>query len=106
MFVNISYHSVKFGGHRHSGSGDIMVFNYHVTLQDHMIKELFEFMIWRPSKYDHRHRGSGGIMVLVCQGISQDDLIKRPCDFLGKRPSKQVTILQNLVATATLVMEL
>ena len=45
-------------------------------------------------------------MVLVCHGISQDDLIQRSCDFLGKRPSKQVTILQNLVAIATLVMEL
>ena len=28
---------MKSGGHRHSGSGDITVLVYHVTLQDHMI---------------------------------------------------------------------
>ena len=40
-----------FGGHRHSGSGDIMVFVCHVTLEDHMIKVLNDFMVGSPSRY-------------------------------------------------------
>ena len=36
--MKVSYCPAKFGGHRHSGSGDIMAFVCHVTLQDHMIK--------------------------------------------------------------------
>ena len=34
----LSYHPVKFGGHVHSGSGGIMVFACHVTLQDQSVK--------------------------------------------------------------------
>ena len=45
-------------------------------------------------------------MVLVCHVISQDQTIKRLCDFIGRSSSKQVTILQSLVAKATLVVEL
>ena len=36
--IKVSYLSAKFGGHRHSGSGDIIVFVCHLTLQDHVIK--------------------------------------------------------------------
>ena len=35
----------KFGGHRHCVSGDIIVHICHMTLQDHMIKALFDFMV-------------------------------------------------------------
>ena len=36
--IKVSYHPAKFGGHRHYGSGDIMIFVGHVILQDHVIK--------------------------------------------------------------------
>ena len=46
-----SYHSTEFGCHRHSCNRDMMVFVYHVTLQDHMIKALYDFMIRSLSRY-------------------------------------------------------
>ena len=36
----VSCHSAKCDGYRHSGSGDIMVFECHMILQDHVIKVL------------------------------------------------------------------
>ena len=39
-----SHQVAKFGGHKHSSSGDIMILVYHVILQDHMIKGLSDFM--------------------------------------------------------------
>ena len=45
-------------------------------------------------------------MVLVCHVILQDHIIKGSCDFMGCSSSYQVTILQRLVAIATLVVEL
>ena len=47
----VSYHPAKFGGHRHSGSRDIIVFVCHVTLQDDVIKALNDFMVRSPSRY-------------------------------------------------------
>ena len=35
----VGYHSVKFGGHRHSDSGDMVVSVCHVISQDHVTKE-------------------------------------------------------------------
>ena len=31
----VCHYSIKFGGHRHSGGRNIMIFVCHVTLQDH-----------------------------------------------------------------------
>ena len=45
MPIKVSYHSVKFGCHRLSGSGDIMVLLCHVTFQDHVIKALNDLMV-------------------------------------------------------------
>ena len=47
----VSYHLAKFGGRRHSASGDILVFVYHVTLQDHVIKALNDLMVRSLSMY-------------------------------------------------------
>ena len=47
----VNYHPAKFGGHRHSGSRDIIVFVCHVTLQDDVIKALNDFMVRSPSRY-------------------------------------------------------
>ena len=41
----MGYHSGKFGGHRHSGNGDIMIFVDQVALQDHVTRALREFMV-------------------------------------------------------------
>ena len=34
----INHHATKIGGHRHCGSGDIMILVCHMILQDHVIK--------------------------------------------------------------------
>ena len=107
----VSNHPAKSGGHKHSGSRDIVVFFCHVTLK---IKALYDFMVRSSSKVSrhpakfggHRHCGTGDIMILVCQVVLQDQVIKGSCDFLGKNPSRQVTILQRLVAITSLVVEL
>ena len=47
----VSFHSAKCDSYRHSGSGDIMVFECHMILQDHVIKALTDAMVWIPSWY-------------------------------------------------------
>ena len=98
----MSYHLAKFGGHRHCCSRDITGLMLHVTLQNHVIKGLYEFMEGSfslyistlpnlvatgtvlvdmilghtPAKFcGHRHHGSGDIF-LVCHVISQDLVTK------------------------------
>ena len=50
LVCHVIWQDTKFGGHRHSGSGDVIVFVYHVILQDHLIKALCDFMVWSPSR--------------------------------------------------------
>ena len=40
--IKVSCNPVYFGGHRHGGSGDIMILVRHVILQDHVIKGLWD----------------------------------------------------------------
>ena len=40
----MSYHSVPFGGHKHSGSRYVMVLVCHVILEDQVIKGSCNFM--------------------------------------------------------------
>ena len=92
----VSHDSVKFGGQRHCGSGDIMFLNYHVILQDHVIEELSNLIDRSPLKVNQnpvklsglRHFRKGDIMFLVCHIISQDHEIKRSCGFMGRSSSK------------------
>ena len=49
--VKESYHSSKFGCHRHSSNRDMIAFVCHVILQDHIIKALYGFMIKNLSRY-------------------------------------------------------
>ena len=51
--MEVSYHPVRFGGHRHCGRGDIMEVSYH------------------PVRFGG-HRHCGDIMTLVCHVILQD----------------------------------
>ena len=51
-----------FGGRRHSGSRDMMIFVCHVTLQGHVIKAFCEFWLgvfqdMSPAKQDWRYNG-------------------------------------------------
>ena len=46
----VSHQPDKFGGHRHCGSGDIMILVCHVILQGHMIKESCDSTLRRPSR--------------------------------------------------------
>ena len=45
----VCHHSIKFGGHRHSGSRDIIICICYVTLQDYVIRVLCDFMVRNPS---------------------------------------------------------
>ena len=82
--MKVSYHPAKFSGYRHSGSRNIMIFVCHVTLQDHVIKVLCNFMVrspsnisYHPTKFrNHRDCNSADIMVLACHMMSQDHVIK------------------------------
>ena len=92
---HVTYHLVKFGGHKGSCSGNTMVV-CHVILQDHVIKALYAFYSYEPKKVSyhsprldgHRHCGNGDIMVLAYYVISEDEAIKGSCDFMGKSPSR------------------
>ena len=49
--VSQSHGTNKFGGHKHSSSRDnIIIFVCHVTLQDCMIRVLFDFMVRSPAR--------------------------------------------------------
>ena len=43
----VSHHPLKFGHHRHCGSGDIMVLVCHVTLQDRVTEGSYDFISWK-----------------------------------------------------------
>ena len=44
------YLPMKFGGHRHSGSREIMIFVCHVTLEEHVIRALYDLLVRSPSR--------------------------------------------------------
>ena len=94
-------------GHRHGGSGDIMVLVCHMILDDYVIKRVMWLNGWEllivshdPAKFDGQwYCGSGDIMVLVF-------LMKESGNFVGISPSRQVTILPSFVAIGTLAVEI
>ena len=49
--TRVSYHPAKFGDYRQSGSGDIMILACHVTMQDQVIRGLYDLMVRSPSRY-------------------------------------------------------
>ena len=63
-----------------------------MTLQEHVIKGLCEFIKGNSSLYiptlpkfgSHKHCGSGYIMILVCHVILQDHVVMWSCDFMGR----------------------
>ena len=65
----------QLGGHKHSGSRDIMIFVCHVTLFIGTFR-------------GNGHCDSGNIMVLACHKILQYHMIKESCDFVGNSLSR------------------
>lgn len=47
--IKVNYHPVKFSGHRHSGSRDIMFLVCHVIVQDDVIKGSCDYIGGNPS---------------------------------------------------------
>ena len=84
-----NHHSAKFGGNKHCGSGDIIVFVYHVTLQVLVLKGSCDFTeSHHHAKFgDHKNCGSEDTF-LFCHVILQDRVIKRSCYFMGGSPSR------------------
>ena len=77
--IELSHHLAKPGGYRCSGSTYIMVFICHVTLQDHVIKALYDIMFRNPSK-DATILPSlvaiEAVVLEICRVISQDQVTK------------------------------
>ena len=70
----VSYYSVTFNDHRHSGSGEIMFLLCQIVTQGHVIKGSFDLMsVPRHGKSppcqvgDHKYCNWGDIMVLVVE---------------------------------------
>ena len=90
-----------------SGPEPPFIHTTHVTLQDHVIKALYDFMVSALSKFGgHRHCGTGNVTALVCHLISQDHQIKGSWDFIRRIPSWQVIIPPSLVAISILEVEI
>ena len=91
-----------------------MVFSLSRDLAKPMIKGSCDFIgkapikgSYHPVKFvDHRHFDGNDIGVLVCHVISQDHIIKGSCDFMGRSQSREVTILPNLIAISTLIVDI
>ena len=70
-----------------SGPEPSFIHTTHVTLQDHVIRALYDFMVSDLSKFGgHRHCGTGNVTALVCHFISQDHQIKGSWNFIGRSP--------------------
>ena len=70
-----------------SGPEPPFIHTTHVTLQDHVIRALYDFMVSDLSKFGgHRHCGTGNVTALVCHFISQDHQIKGSWNFIGRSP--------------------
>ena len=120
--IEVSFHPAKFGGHRHSGRGNIMVFVCHVTNafslsrdlarpSDQRVKWLYRQepieVSYHPAKFGgHRHSGRGDITVFVCHVTLQDHVVKALNLFMIMSPSRKVTIRPRLVAMGTMVVEI
>ena len=52
--IKVDYVPAKFGDHRHSDSGDIMVLICHIISQDHLIKGSWDFTGWSPSRLSYQ----------------------------------------------------
>ena len=84
-----------------------MVFICHVTLQDHVIKALYDFMVRSSSRLVDILPGVvaigtvvkeiGDITILVYHVILQDHIIKRSRDLIGIGSSKCAIVLPSLV---------
>ena len=72
----------------HCGSGDIMVLNWHVILQDHVIKQSCDFMSRSPLMQVTIQQSLVALATLVLELIPQDHVIKWSFDFMLWSPSR------------------
>ena len=113
-FLIITHLYATFNGHKPFVSRDIRCLIFYVTLQDHVIIGLCDFMEESYSSYiptpatfrSHRHCYREYRMILVCHVISQDEVIKGSCDFMDCSPSRKGTILPSLVAIGSQVVKI
>ena len=90
----VSHHPSKFGGHGHYGSGNKIGLVCQVISRDHVIKELFDFMVWSPSRYVTTLTSLLVIgIVVVCNGFSLSNDLTWPRDKMvmsqfGQEPIK------------------
>ena len=99
----ISLDSTKFSGHRHCGSGDMMVLVCQVISDNHVTKGSFDFMGRIPSKSViilPSLVAIGTVIRLREQGSSKSNNI------IGRRPSRLVTIMPLLVAIDTVRLDI
>ena len=61
-----SHQHTKFGGHRHCGSGDMMILICQVISQDLVIKGTYDFKVsYHPATFGtNRHSGSGDMFLV------------------------------------------
>ena len=80
-----------------------MIFDFHVTLQDHVIIEApYDVMVWISSR-EVTILPSVVVIGIVVVGI-QHHAVKWSCDVMVRSPSRYVSILQSLMDMVTLVM--
>ena len=99
----MSYHSTKFGGHSHSGSGFIMILVWHVIYQDHAIKGSSNsmgepFMVSHlPAKFGcNRHCDHGDKIFLVVEGqVFTSPCFSPPLLFISKANGMPCSCTQN-----------
>ena len=101
-------HSTKFITHKHCDNGYIMVLDFNVISQDHLILVSSNIMGKSPSKLVIIlsilvAKDTGKVMVLDYQLISQGHVFEGLCDFMGRSPLRQVTILSSVVVIRNLV---
>ena len=78
---------VKFGGRGNRGYGNILLFIYHMTSRDHIIKELRNFFYSKPLFIFYRFFRSRDIYILLCFSLTTyDHMIKGSCDILCSSP--------------------
>ena len=46
----VIHHLAKFDDHRHTGSGDMIILTFHLTLKDQVMKASYDFMVKSSTK--------------------------------------------------------
>lgn len=80
--MKASYRLATFGGNRHSGRGDIIVFVCHMTYKDHVIKMYNDYVVRSPSRY----------VRIIPSLLTIRAVTKAPRDIMGRSPPNLVNM--------------